>query len=221
MMRAENLRKVYQMDGAKVEALAGVTFHIAPGSYTALMGKSGSGKSTLMNMLGLLDTPTSGRYWLNGRDVSSLSEDELSVIRNREIGFVFQSHNLLARNTAVENVCLPLYYRGITRPQQQAAAALERVGLGHRKDHFPSQLSGGESQRVAIARAIVTEPRVILADEPTGNLDSRISGEILDIFGELVKTGVTLVMVTHEADVAARARRTLHIRDGRIAEDAA
>ncbi|MBI4829587.1 MAG: ABC transporter ATP-binding protein, partial [Nitrospinae bacterium] len=123
MMRAEDLRKIYQMDGAKVDALAGVTFQIPPGSYTALMGKSGSGKSTLMNLLGLLDTPTSGRYWLNGRDVSSLSEDELSVIRNREIGFVFQSHNLLARNTAVENVCLPLYYRGITRPQQQAAAA--------------------------------------------------------------------------------------------------
>ncbi len=196
--------------------MAGLTFGIKRGSFTALMGPSGSGKTTLMNILGCLDTPTSGEYYLNGRDVSGLSEDELSEVRNREIGFVFQSHNLLARNTALENVCLPLYYKRDRNPVEKAVAALEKVGLAGRMRHYPNQISGGESQRVAIARAIVTKPSVILADEPTGNLDTVTGAQIMDILKELNNTGVTIVIVTHEPDIAACARDIIRIRDGML-----
>ena len=216
MIRVVDLRKVYRMDGVEVEALAGVSFEIERGSFTALMGPSGSGKSTLMNVLGLLDTPTSGDYYLNGENVARLSDDELSRIRNRDIGFVFQSHNLLARNTLLENVCLPLYYRGESNPKKKAAAALEMVGLGERMRHFPNQVSGGESQRTAIARAIVGEPKVILADEPTGNLDTKTGARIIELLKELNGSGVTMVIVTHDPEVASHARSVLHMRDGRL-----
>ena len=218
MIDIVNVRKTYRMDGAEVVALSGVSFTIEKGSFTALMGPSGSGKSTLMNILGLLDTPTSGEYYLNGKNVAGLSEDELSRIRNSEIGFIFQSHNLLPRNTILENVCLPLYYRGEHDPTDRAREALKRVGLEHSIKHFPGQISGGESQRTAIARAIVGEPSVILADEPTGNLDTKTGLKIIEILKELNASGVTLVVVTHDPEIAEHAQRTIRIRDGNILE---
>lgn len=218
MIRVEDLRKTYRMNGTEVAALNGVTFEIPGGSFTALMGPSGSGKTTLMNVLGCLDRPTGGEYYLDGRAVSSLSENELAEIRNQKIGFVFQSHNLLPRNSALENVCLPLYYRGQRKPYKEAEAALERVGLGGRVRHYPNQLSGGESQRVAIARAIVTNPLIILADEPTGNLDTKTGEQIMGILRELNASGVTILIVTHEQEVAGNAERILRIRDGKLEE---
>ncbi|MGK7345254.1 MAG: ABC transporter ATP-binding protein [Candidatus Nitrospinota bacterium M3_3B_026] len=218
MIEIADIRKVYRLEGAEVEALKGVSVTIEKGSFTALMGPSGSGKSTLMNILGLLDTPTSGAYYLNGKDVAGLSEDELAAIRNREIGFVFQSHNLLPRNTVLENVLLPLYYRGEADPSKKGREALERVGLGGRTKHFPGQISGGESQRAAIARAIVGGPGVILADEPTGNLDTATGERIISLLKELNDSGVTLIVVTHDPEIASHAGRILRIRDGRLEE---
>lgn len=216
MIRASGLRKVYSMSGSEVVALGGIDFHIKQGDFTALMGPSGSGKSTLMNILGLLDSPTSGEYLLDGEKVFNLSDDERATIRNRKIGFVFQSHNMLPRNTIVENVCLPLYYRGERNPEQKAMAALERVGLAHRAKHFPNQVSGGESQRAAIARAIVVEPKLILADEPTGNLDTKTGLKIIDILKELNEAGVTLVVVTHDPEIARHAKNRMRIKDGEL-----
>ncbi len=216
MIRVVDLKKVYSMNGERVEALGGVSFEIDQGSFSALMGPSGSGKSTLMNILGLLDVPTSGEYLLDGKSVAGLSDNELSATRNREIGFIFQSHNLLPRNSILENVCLPLYYRGESDPKEKAIEALERVGLKHRMHHFPGQISGGESQRTAIARAIVGEPKLILADEPTGNLDTKTGLKIIELLKELNATGVTLIVVTHDQDIASHAQRTLRIRDGKL-----
>jgi putative ABC transport system ATP-binding protein len=218
MIKTSNLTKVYTLDGTQVNALASVSFQIDKGSYTALMGPSGSGKSTLMNILGLLDTPTGGDYFLNGVNVAGLPDDRLAEIRNLEIGFVFQSHNLLPRNNVLENVCLPMYYRGISDPVQRAKEALERVGLAHRMYHFPGQISGGESQRTAIARAIITNPSVILADEPTGNLDSKTGDQIMGILRELNQSGVTIVMVTHDSNIASHAERIIRLKDGRLVE---
>ena len=216
MIKIVGIRKIYQLNGVKVEALADISFQIDQGSFMALMGPSGSGKTTLMNIIGCLDTPSSGDYFLDGRNVARLSEDELSEVRGFDIGFVFQSHNLLARNTALENVCLPLYYRRDANPKDKAVEALKRVGLDGRKNHFPNQLSGGESQRVAIARAIVTEPKIILADEPTGNLDTKTGAEIMKILKELNQSGVTILIVTHEPEVASCAQKTIRIRDGKL-----
>jgi putative ABC transport system ATP-binding protein len=209
------------MGDVDVHALAGVSLAIADGEFVAVMGASGSGKSTLMNILGCLDRPTRGRYLLGGEEVSQLAPDALAEVRNRTIGFVFQSFNLLARTSALENVELPLVYAG-ARPaerRERAVEALERVGLGERLDHHPSQLSGGQQQRVAIARALVNRPRLILADEPTGNLDSRSSVEMMALLQELGDDGMTVVLVTHEADIAAYARRVIVVRDGRIEDD--
>jgi putative ABC transport system ATP-binding protein len=204
------------MEGAPVEALKGITLSVPDGSYSALMGKSGSGKTTLMNIIGLLDTPTAGEYLIDGRPTAGLGENELADARNRRIGFVFQSFNLLARYTALENVCMPLYYRRERHPEPMATAALTRVGLGHRLGHFPNQLSGGESQRVAIARALVTSPSIILADEPTGNLDSATGAQILSLFRELNAGGTTILVVTHDAEVARMTDRIIRIRDGAL-----
>jgi len=212
---ARKIVKNYRLGEVDVEVLKGIDLDVHEGEYVALMGPSGSGKSTLMNILGCLDVPTSGIYAIEGREVSKLSDDELAVVRSQKIGFVFQTFNLLARTSALENVELPLHYQG--RPARQAAMeALEAVGLAHRHDHHPSQLSGGERQRVAIARAIVTKPAIILADEPTGNLDSKTGKEILEIFEGLSKKGVTIVLVTHDRSVALHAHRIVHLRDGRI-----
>jgi putative ABC transport system ATP-binding protein len=219
MIRLNNIRKDYRMGKHVVHALVDLSVEIPSGAYVAIMGPSGSGKSTLMNILGCLDRPTSGEYLLDGRDVSGLEDDELAEVRNRKLGFVFQSFNLLALSTAVENVALPLVYAGATDQKKRALAALERVGLGGRADHRPSELSGGQRQRVAIARALVTEPPVILADEPTGNLDSRTSEEILALFEGLHESGTTVVMVTHEPDVAQHAQRILRVKDGLLAAD--
>ncbi|HXG61985.1 MAG TPA: ABC transporter ATP-binding protein [Planctomycetota bacterium] len=215
VIRTEKLVKNYRLGEVDVEVLKGIDLEVRDGEYVALMGPSGSGKSTLMNILGCLDVPTGGRYLLEGRDVSGLSEDELAEVRGRRIGFVFQTFNLLPRMSALENVELPLHYQ--RRPARRAALqALEAVGLARRAGHRPNQLSGGERQRVAIARAIVTEPALLLADEPTGNLDSRTGKEILDIFDGLSRRGVTIVLVTHDRSVAERARRIVHLRDGRV-----
>jgi putative ABC transport system ATP-binding protein len=215
VIRAEGIVKRYRLGEVDVDALKGVGLEVQAGEYVALMGPSGSGKSTLMNLLGCLDVPTEGRYCLEGRDVSSLSEDELADVRGRRIGFVFQTFNLLPRATALENVELPLHYQ--RRSARDAAkAALAAVGLSDRARHRPNQLSGGERQRVAIARAVVTEPAIILADEPTGNLDSQTGCEILDVFDGLSARGVTVILVTHDRSVASRARRIVHLRDGRI-----
>lgn len=218
MIELFNIQKTYRLNGAPVEALRGVSLSIASGEYRALMGKSGSGKTTLMNIIGLLDTPTGGEYKIDGRPTAGLSENELADLRNRRIGFVFQSFNLLARYSALENVCMPLYYRRERYPQKKAARALERVELGHRMGHFPNQLSGGESQRVAIARAMVTEPTIILADEPTGNLDSVTGGQIMDLFQDLNKGGTTILLVTHEVEIAQKANNIIRIRDGLLEE---
>jgi putative ABC transport system ATP-binding protein len=217
----ENITKDYVMGEETVHALRGVTLQIRQNEYLAIMGPSGSGKSTLMNMLGCLDTPSSGRYEFNGRNVAEMDDDELAAIRNREIGFVFQTFNLLPRSTSLRNVELPLIYAGIdpeTR-EERATQALTDVGLGDRVHHKPNELSGGQRQRVAIARALVNNPSIILADEPTGNLDSKTGEEIMVLFQQLYQRGNTIILVTHERDIAAHARRTVHLRDGLIESD--
>ncbi|HXE84303.1 MAG TPA: ABC transporter ATP-binding protein [Gemmatimonadales bacterium] len=217
------LTREYDMGSELVRALRGVSMQITKNEYVAIMGPSGSGKSTLMNLIGCLDTPTSGEYWLNGQKVSDLVDDELAHIRNKEIGFVFQTFNLLPRANALHNVELPLIYAGLSSRQRRdrAAQALHRVGLGNRMDHKPNELSGGQRQRVAIARALVNEPSILLADEPTGNLDSTTSTEIMGVFAELHRQGQTVVMVTHEQDIAANAERVVTLRDGLVATDQA
>jgi putative ABC transport system ATP-binding protein len=215
------LGRDYAMGAEVVRALRDVDLEMRRNEYVAIMGPSGSGKSTLMNLIGCLDTPTGGSYWLNGQQVSQLDDDELARIRNKEIGFVFQTFNLLPRATALHNVELPLVYAGLPAAQrhERATRALERVGLADRMHHRPNELSGGQRQRVAIARALVNQPSILLADEPTGNLDSATGGEIMALFGELHQTGQTIVLVTHEAHIAAYARRQIHLLDGRIARD--
>ncbi len=212
------LKREYDMGGEIVRALRGVDIAIRRNEYVAIMGPSGSGKSTLMNVIGCLDTPTAGEYWLNGTLVSQMSDDQLARVRNKEIGFVFQTFNLLPRATALHNVELPLVYAGVSSAERRrrAIGALERVQLADRMDHRPNELSGGQRQRVAIARALVTRPSIILADEPTGNLDSTTSEEIMGLFARLNAEGQTIIMVTHEPDVAAHARVRLHMKDGRV-----
>lgn len=219
MIRLESVSKIYGSGPTAVEALRGIDLEIRRGEFLAISGPSGSGKSTLLYILGLLDRPTRGRCLLDGRDVTNLSDRELSALRNRKIGFVFQRFHLLPRLSALENAMLPLLYAGAKDAKARAREALRRVGLEGRERHRPGQLSGGEEQRVAIARALVKEPDLILADEPTGNLDSRTGEAILDLLGEIHSTGVTLVVVTHEARVAERAQRVLEMLDGRIVED--
>jgi putative ABC transport system ATP-binding protein len=223
VIQAVGLAREYRMGGETIAALRDVSFCIHPGELVAIIGASGSGKSTLMNLLGCLDTPSSGTYLLRGQDVSRLHDDALSALRNREIGFVFQNFQLLSRATALGNVALPLLYRGVGPREREAAArrALERVGLGSRLHHRPNELSGGQRQRVAIARALVTEPSLVLADEPTGNLDSQTGREILDLFDELHASGATIVIVTHEPAIAARCPRALRLSDGRLVHDSA
>jgi putative ABC transport system ATP-binding protein len=221
LIHTRDLVKLYRMGGSEVHALDGVSVDIDEGEFVAVMGPSGSGKSTFMNVLGCLDRPTSGDYLLGGDRVSEMAGDQLAVVRNKRIGFVFQQFNLLARTPAVENVALPLVYAGVSSPERKARAMamLKRVGLGDRTDHHPAQLSGGQQQRVAIARALVTEPLLILADEPTGALDSKTSVEIMALFQELNHHGMTVVLVTHEHDVARFARRILVFRDGKVVQD--
>jgi putative ABC transport system ATP-binding protein len=221
VIRTEDLWKTYDMGAIQVNALCGVSFEIQRGEYVAIMGPSGSGKSTLMNLIGCLDTPTRGSYWLNARLVSELSDDELAYIRNKEIGFVFQTFNLLSRATALHNVELPLIYNGTPAEERvtRAKEALARVELADRMYHKPNELSGGQRQRVAIARALVNSPSILLADEPTGNLDSATGEEIMNLFDRLQAAGNTIVLVTHEHDIAARAHRVIHIRDGKVARD--
>ena len=221
LIAAENLGKVYKLDEQEVEALCGVTLNVERSEFVAIMGPSGSGKSTLMNLIGCLDTPTSGTLRLNGKLVSAMSEDELAFTRNREIGFVFQVFNLLSRASAFRNVELPLVYAGMKKAEreQRARRALERVEMKARMNHKPSELSGGERQRVAVARARVNEPSLLLADEPTGNLDSRTGREILNLFHRLHEQGNTIIMVTHDREVAGQAQRIIHIRDGQIERD--
>jgi putative ABC transport system ATP-binding protein len=221
VIRTEGLIKTYEMGAEQVHALQGVDVEIRRGEYVAIMGPSGSGKSTLMNLIGCLDSPTSGRYWLAGRLVSDLDDDELAYIRNKEIGFVFQTFNLLPRATALHNVELPLIYNGTPAEErvQKATGALERVDLGDRMNHKPNELSGGQRQRVAIARALVNDPSIVLADEPTGNLDSKTGEEIMGLFENLYRQGNTIILVTHEMDIAQHAHRVIFIRDGKIASD--
>jgi putative ABC transport system ATP-binding protein len=223
VIRAENLWRTYQMGAEEIHALRGVSFTIEKGEYVAVMGPSGSGKSTLMNLIGCLDTPTSGTYVLRGKVVSEMDDDELAAIRNREIGFVFQTFNLLPRATALHNVELPLVYAGIPREErlEKARGALAMVDLADRVEHRPNELSGGQRQRVAIARALVMNPSILLADEPTGNLDTATGEEIMRLFRTLHDQGRTIILVTHERDIADHARRTIHIRDGRIESDEA
>jgi putative ABC transport system ATP-binding protein len=222
LIRVENLTKTYEMgEAAAVQALRGVNLQIARSEYVAIMGPSGSGKSTLMNLIGCLDTPSAGSYWLNGQLVSELDDDQLAFIRNKEIGFVFQTFNLLPRATALHNVELPLIYNGTPAAErhQRAAEALTAVDMAERMNHRPNELSGGERQRVAIARALVNRPSLILADEPTGNLDTQTSTEIMGLFDRLVDQGNTIILVTHERDIAAHADRIIHIRDGQVESD--
>ncbi len=221
IIEISNLEKRYEMGAEVVYALRDVSLVLRKNEYVAIMGPSGSGKSTLMNMLGCLDTPTSGTYYFNGVDVRELNDDELAAIRNREIGFVFQTFNLLPRATAAQNVELPLVYAGLRSEERKKRSeeALRRVGLEDRMDHRPNELSGGQRQRVAIARALVTTPSIILADEPTGNLDSKTGQDIMQLFGDLWRGGNTVVLVTHEEDVARHAHRIIRLRDGRIESD--
>jgi putative ABC transport system ATP-binding protein len=221
VIRSENLVKTYEMGAELVHALQGVDLEIRKGEYVAIMGPSGSGKSTLMNLIGCLDSPTSGRYWLAGRLVSELDDDELAYIRNKEIGFVFQTFNLLPRASALHNVELPLIYNGTPAEErvEKAKLALQRVDLTARMNHKPNELSGGQRQRVAIARALVNDPSIVLADEPTGNLDSKTGEEIMGLFANLHRQGNTIILVTHEMDIAQHAHRVIFIRDGKIASD--
>ena len=221
LIQLENVSKVYRMGDVEVHALRDVSFAVEQRDFVAVMGSSGSGKSTLMNIIGCLDRPTDGRYLLDGQEVSRLDRRELAHVRNRTLGFVFQSFNLLSRTSALENVELPLLYGGISSRERHRRAheALVQVGLGERQHHHPNQMSGGQQQRVAVARALVTRPRLILADEPTGNLDSRTSVEIMALFQELGSAGITVLLVTHEPDVAAYASRVVVMRDGRVLSD--
>ena len=221
MLQVTNLVKVYQTDKIAVTALKGVSFNIETGSFVSIMGPSGSGKSTLMNILGCLDTPTEGQYFLDGVDVSRMTEKELARIRNIKIGFVFQAFNLLPRITCLRNVELPMIYAGVKEKERKRRAmeALEKVGLANRAHHLPSEISGGQRQRVAIARALVNNPSIIMADEPTGNLDSRSGEEIMGIFQELNREGVTIILVTHEPEIAKHTQRILYFRDGKLKDD--
>jgi putative ABC transport system ATP-binding protein len=223
VVRLDDVHKIYRSGEVEVHAVRGVSLAIASGEFVAVMGSSGSGKSTLMNLLGCLDRPTEGRYFLDGFDVSGLDRDQLADVRNRKLGFVFQSFNLLARTSALENVELPLLYgeHRLTSAElrEKAAKVLAAVGLSGREEHHPSQLSGGQQQRVAIARALINDPEVVLADEPTGNLDSLTSIEIMDIFQKLNERGITIIMVTHESDIAAYAKRNIMMRDGQVQSD--
>jgi putative ABC transport system ATP-binding protein len=224
LIKIKDITKVYQMGDVEVHALRGVSLEITAQEFVAIMGPSGSGKSTLMNIVGCLDQPTSGRYWLDGIDVSELNDNRLAEIRNHRIGFVFQTFNLLARTSAFQNVTLPLIYGGVSARErrERSRAALEAVGLGDRMGHRPNELSGGQQQRVAIARALVSEPSIILADEPTGNLDTRSGVEIIDIFSRLnEERGITVVFVTHDPEIAEQTRRIIHIRDGLVEWDEA
>jgi putative ABC transport system ATP-binding protein len=219
LIELREIFKTYQMGNTAINALNGLNCEIEKGEYVALMGPSGSGKSTLMNVIGCLDSPSSGTYLLNETDVSSMTDDELASVRNLEIGFVFQSFNLLPRTSALENVALPLVYAGVAKKEriERAQLVLEKVGLGDRGDHKPNELSGGQRQRVAIARALINNPSIVLADEPTGNLDSKSSSEIMALFEEIHAEGNTVVMVTHEEDIAEHARRTIRMIDGKLA----
>lgn len=224
LIQIRNLKKIYGSGESTVNALDGVDVNIQKGEFVAIMGPSGSGKSTLMNIIGCLDRPSSGEYFLDGRDVSKLDRNELAEVRNAKLGFIFQSFNLLPRLTALENVMMPMFYvlddeTSVDGQRQRAVNSLESVGLGHRVHHKPNQLSGGQQQRVAIARALINRPPVILADEPTGNLDSRSSVEILELLHKLHQDGVTIVMVTHESDVAQHAQRIICVRDGKVISD--
>lgn len=221
LIELREIKKIYQMGEQEVKALNGVSLSIHKNEYVAIMGPSGSGKSTMMNVLGCLDTPSSGDYILNSKNVSELSDDELAEVRNQEIGFVFQTFNLLPRSNCLSNVELPLIYAGIRSSvrREMAAEALRRVGLGDRMDHKPNELSGGQRQRVAVARALVNKPSILLADEPTGNLDSKTGIEIMSLFEELYQQGNTIIVVTHEEDIAAHARRVIRLRDGLLESD--
>lgn len=221
IIRIEGIRKIYKLGNQQVRALDGVDITIHENEYVAIMGPSGSGKSTMMNILGCLDTPTEGVYMLNGTDVSRMDDSQLADVRNREIGFVFQSFNLLPKYTAIENVALPLIYAGITRQEREERArkALEEVGLQQRMEHKPAELSGGQRQRVAVARALINRPSIILADEPTGNLDTKTSIEVMNLFEQIYNNGNTVIVVTHEEDIALHARRIIRLRDGKIESD--
>ena len=221
MIRLEHIFKIYEMGENKVYALDDVSLHIAPREFVSIIGPSGSGKSTLMNMLGCLDVPTQGNYFLDGTDISKKTDDELAEIRNQKIGFVFQGFNLLPKLTAIENVELPLIYSNVSSKERRRRAkeALEKVGLGERVDHKPTELSGGQQQRVAIARALITNPPIILGDEPTGNLDSKSGKEVMEIFKSLNANGNTVILITHDSDVAAQAKRVIRIQDGKLYEE--